>query len=161
MQTLRVTLLVPAGVLTFAGFHLPDVSARQRETIIALERGALDRWGKGDPNGYLEVYAPEITYFDPLQERRIDGIAAMRKMLAPITGKVRVDSYEMIAPKVQQHGDVAVLTYNLISHARKPTGDTMSVRWNSTAVYARSNGKWSSIHSHWSFTKPAGIAPPG
>lgn len=27
-------------------------------TIIALERAALDRWGKGDPSGYLEISAP-------------------------------------------------------------------------------------------------------
>lgn len=153
-------ILVPAAVLTFAGFHLSDVSTRQPETIIALERGALDRWGKGDPQGYLELYAPEITYFDPTQERRVDGAAAMRKRLAPFTGKIRIDRYEMVAPKVQQRGDVAVLTYNLISHARRPTGDTVTVRWNSTAVYARSQGKWSIIHSHWSFTKPVANAPP-
>ena len=161
MQTPRVMILVPAAVLTFAAFHLPDVNARQPETIIALERGALDRWGKGDPQGYLEIYAPEITYFDPMQERRIDGATAMQKMLAPIKGKVRVDRYEMIGPKVQQRGDVAVLTYNLVSHGRRLTGDTITVRWNSTAVYARSQGKWSIIHSHWSFIKPVPIAPPG
>jgi hypothetical protein len=76
--------------------------ARQRmnpEDVIAVERAALDRWGKGDPGGYLETYAPEITYFDPLQERRIDGLDAMKKMLAPITGKVRVSRYDMIGPK--------------------------------------------------------------
>jgi len=161
MNTLRTMTLVPAAILTFAGFHLPDSSTRQPETIIALERGALDRWGKGDPQGYLDIYAPDITYFDPMQERRVDGMAAMQKLLAPIKGKVRIDRYEMIAPKVQQRGDVAVLTYNLVSHGRKPTGDTITVRWNSTAVYARANGKWSIIHSHWSFVKPVTSAPPG
>ena len=161
MQTLRVIAIVPAAVLTFAGFHLANRNTRQPETIIALERGALDRWGKGDPQGYVELYAAEITYFDPMQERRVDGISAMQKLLAPIKGKVRVDRYEMLGPKVQQRGDVAVLTYNLVSHARRPTGDTITVRWNSTAVYARSNGKWSIIHSHWSFTKPVANAPPG
>src|SRR5258708_38108642 len=161
MQTPRVTTLVPAVILTFAGFQSSDVRTRQPGTIIALERGALDRWGKGDPQGYLEIYATEIPYFDPLQKRRVDGIAAMQTLLAPIAGKIRIDRYEMVAPRVQQHGDVAVLTYNLVSHARRPTGDTLTVRWNSTAVYARANGKWSIIHSHWSFTKPMANAPPG
>ena len=161
MQTLRVIAIVPAAVLTFAGFHLSDVGTHQSKTIIALERAALDRWGSGDPQGYLELYAPEVTYFDPVQERRVDGAASMQKLYGPIKGMVRVDSYEMMEPRVQQRGDVAVLTFNLVSHARRPTGDTITVRWNSTEVYARSRGKWSIIHSHWSFTKPVTNAPPG
>ena len=161
MQKLRVMAIVPAAVLIFAGFHVSDVGTRQSKSIIALERGALDRWGKGDPQGYLELYAPDITYFDPTQERRVDGAAAMQKLYGPIKGMVRVDSYEMVEPKVQQRGDVAVLTFNLVSHARRPNGDTITVRWNSTEVYGRSRGKWSIIHSHWSFTKPPTNAPPG
>src|SRR5436189_4106612 len=120
MQTLRVIAIVPAAVLTFAGFHLSDVGTRQSKTIIALERGALDRWGKGDPQGYLEIYAPELTYFDPLQEKRIDGLDAMKEMIAPYTGKIRVDRFDMIDPKVQHHGDIAVLTFNLLSHRTQP-----------------------------------------
>jgi ketosteroid isomerase-like protein len=128
----------------------------QPEAIVALERAALDRWGKGDPQGYLETYASEVTYFDPMRDKRVDGLAAMRELLLPITGKVKVDRYEMIAPKVQRHGDVAVLSYNLASHGRGPTGDSVTVHWNSTAVYGRLDGKWKIIHSHWSFTKPSG-----
>ena len=29
------------------------------DTIIRLERAALDRWGKGDPGGYLEIMATD------------------------------------------------------------------------------------------------------
>jgi len=125
------------------------------EAIVALERAALDRWGKGDPRGYLETYAPEVTYFDPMQEKRVDGLPAMRELLLPLAGKVKIEHYEMIGPKVQRHGDVAVLSYNLASHARGPTGDSVTVRWNSTAVYGQFDGNWKIIHSHWSFTKPA------
>ena len=45
--------------------------------VIALERRALDRWGAGDPWGYVELFDEHVTYFDPVQERRIDGRAAM------------------------------------------------------------------------------------
>jgi ketosteroid isomerase-like protein len=122
--------------------------------IIALERAALDRWGKGDPQGYLETYAPEITYFDPATERRLDGLPAMQALYHPLTGKIRIDRYEMIDAKVQHDGNVAVLSYNLVSHAKRPNGDSIVVRWNSTAVYRQISGKWKIIHSHWSFTKP-------
>jgi ketosteroid isomerase-like protein len=130
------------------------VGAWQADDIIALERGALDRWGQSDPGGYLELYARDVTYFDPTRERRVDGLAAMTQLLEPIRGKVKSDGYEMIAPKVHRAGTMAVLTYNLVSRGRGPDGKPMAVRWNSTAVYAQVEGRWKIVHSHWSFTKP-------
>lgn len=35
------------------------------EELIALERSALDRWITLDPQGYLNLFAPDATYFDP------------------------------------------------------------------------------------------------
>lgn len=122
--------------------------------IIAIEKGALDRWGKGDPQGYLETYAPEITYFDPALEKRADGIQVMKDYLAPITGKVKVDRYEMTNTKVQRLGDVAVLSYQLMSHAIMPNGSPLTIRWNSTKVYGLFDGNWKLFHDHWSFVKP-------
>jgi ketosteroid isomerase-like protein len=124
------------------------------EKIIAIEKAALDRWGKGDPQGYLETYAPDISYFDPAREKRADGIQAMKDYLAPITGKVKVSRYEMINTKVQRLGDVAVLSYELTSHAIMPDGSPVTVRWNSTKVYGLFGGNWKLFHDHWSFLKP-------
>ena len=130
------------------------------ETIIALERGALDRWGKGDPQGYIDIYAPDMTYFDPVQEKRIDGLDAMKTMLAPYTGKIRVDRFDMIDPKVQHHGEIAVLTFNLLSYRTQPDGTEAPIaRWNATAVYRAMQRTWKSIHVHWSYIKPELTAP--
>jgi hypothetical protein len=30
------------------------------EMIITMEYAALDRWGKDDPSGFLEICAPEV-----------------------------------------------------------------------------------------------------
>jgi uncharacterized protein (TIGR02246 family) len=123
--------------------------------VIAMERAALDRWGKGDPQGYLEIMADEVTYFDPVQEKRVDGRDAMQTMLAPITGKVKVARFEMIGPKVQQHGDAVLLTFNLISYVTQPDGLERAVaRWNSSELYARIDQQWRIVHSHWSYIKP-------
>lgn len=125
------------------------------QEIIALERGALDRWGAGDPHGYLELMAPEVTYFDPVQERRIDGHAAMTATLEPLMGKIRVDRYDMQQPKVQRHGDMALLTFNLVSYQRQGDGLEKAVaQWNSTEGYASIDGRWRLVHSHWSFVQP-------
>jgi len=124
------------------------------ETLIAKERAALDRWGNGDPGGYLSLYDPDITYFDPARETRADGLPAMHAYYAPIAGKINVERYEMLAPKLQARGDMAVLSYQLISHGRSATGDSYIVRWNSTKVYARSGNDWKLLHDHWSYIKP-------
>jgi ketosteroid isomerase-like protein len=130
-------------------------AAFEADAIIAMERAALDRWGKGDPQGYVEIMAADITYFDPVHEKRVDGLAAIKEMLAPITGKISVSRYDMIAPKVQHHGDVALLTFNLISYQRQADGSEKAVaRWNSTETYARVADDWRIIHSHWSFITP-------
>lgn len=148
-----IVVMLGAALVIAAGARSAD--AAQTDEVISLERAALDRWGKGDPKGFLETYAPEITYFDVGTERRLDGHAAMTDYYQPFTGKIKIPRYEMIGPKVQRHGDVAVLTYNLRSEAVQPDGKKVTVRWNSTSVYARMGREWKMIHSHWSLTAPA------
>jgi ketosteroid isomerase-like protein len=61
----------------------------------------------------------------------------------------------MIDPEVQQSGDMAVLTFNLIDYgAQVGEGPKTTARWNSTEVYQRINGSWRIVHSHWSYVKP-------
>lgn len=126
--------------------------------IIALEHSALDRWITGDPQGYLDIYAPEVTYFDPFQEKRVDGLPAMKTLFAPMQGTkspIQEPRYEMIAPQLQRHGETALLTFNLVNYGKLPNQpETMLARWNATEVYGLIDGKWKIIHSHWSFTKP-------
>jgi ketosteroid isomerase-like protein len=127
-----------------------DVAAE----VIALERAALDRWGQGDPSVYLALFADEITYFDPAQEQRVDGAAAMTALFAPITGKIRVDRYDMLRPVVQQHGDAALLSFNLVSYRTDGGRERAISSWNSTEAYRRTPQGWRIFHSHWSFIRP-------
>lgn len=71
------------------------------ETIIAMERAALERWGRGDPSGFLEISADDVVYFDPFQVRRLNGIAELRALYESIRGQVQVASFELIDPRVQ------------------------------------------------------------
>jgi len=126
--------------------------------IIGLERAALDRWINLDPQGYLDLYLPDVTYFDPTTERRVDGREAILARLAPMkNAKVPFTDrrYEMLDPKVQLVGDIALLTFNVVNFGKLPNQPEGVVsRWNCTEIYRRVDGKWRIIHSHWSFTKP-------
>src|SRR5690349_24994110 len=125
-----------------------DAVARE---IIALERAALDRWGKGDPSGYLEISALDVVYFDPFTERRVDGLAALTAYYAPIRGKIFMERYELLNPEVQVVGDAAVLTFNFVSH-----GSEGQMRWNCTEVYRRDAGAWKIIQTHRSEERRVG-----
>jgi ketosteroid isomerase-like protein len=128
-----------------------DVTAE----VIALERAALDRWGAGDPAGYVDLFAGDITYFDPLQERRLDGRAAMVALMESIAGKIRVDRYDLLHPVVQQSGDIALLSFNLVSYRTDACVERPISSWNATEAYRRTPEGWRIFHSHWSYIRPA------
>jgi ketosteroid isomerase-like protein len=124
------------------------------EQIIALERGALDRWGNGDPGGFLDLYGADITYFDPVTARRIDGHQAMEDYYRPFVGKIHITRYEMLNPQVVVEDNVALLTYNLVTYQHDAQGaESVGSRWNSTTVFQRRGDTWKTLHSHWSFTR--------
>jgi ketosteroid isomerase-like protein len=131
-----------------------DVRADIAADVIALERAALDRWGQGDPSAYEALFDPAITYFDPFQARRLDGIAAMQSLFAQIAGKIRVDRYDMQRPVVQRDGDVALLSFNLVSYRTDDGPERVISSWNSTEAYRRTPQGWRIFHSHWSFVQP-------
>lgn len=121
-----------------------DVAAE----IIAMEKAALNRWGNGDPSGFLEICAPDVVYFDPSLEKRIDGLDQLTQYYEAARGKVRTDRYELLNPCVQHHGDMAVLTFNYVSWT-----DDKASRWNCTEVYRRDDERWRIIQTHWSQTQ--------
>ena len=65
------------------------------DEIIRLECAARDRWGRGDPGGFLDLYAADISYFDPLTAARLDGRDALTDYYRPWIGIIHVARYEM------------------------------------------------------------------
>ena len=121
-------------------------------TLIAMERAALECWGNGDPSAFLELCAPEVVYFDPYLEMRIDGVEALTQYYKTFWGQVRFDRFELLNPCVQVEGGLAVLTFNYASYA----GEKQS-RWNCTEVYRQTGDGWNIIQTHWSYTRHPGI----
>ena len=121
----------------------------QDHPVISLEQAALARWCNGDPSGFLEISAPEVSYFDPFVAGRLDGIAKLTDYYAGIRGKIFAPRYEMIDPGVLEIGDVAILTFRFNSYGGS---EGREMRWNCTEVYRRKAGEWRIVQTHWSFT---------
>jgi ketosteroid isomerase-like protein len=117
------------------------------DTILARETHALERWCKGDPDGFLEICAPDVVYFDPFVERRIDGLPALAEFYEAIRGTISVERFELLDPLVQHTDALAVLTFRFVSYG----GDEDALRWNCTEAYRRDPVGWRIVQTHWSF----------
>lgn len=120
--------------------------------LMALESAAMERWRKGDPWGFTDISAPDVTYFDTGTPKRLDGLEALKAEYAKRLGKIHYDVMEFIDPKVQVHGDAAVLFYRFFSTHLNPDGSISSrTPWNCTEVFFKVEGKWKIVHTHWSY----------
>lgn len=122
--------------------------------IMRLETEAMGRWRKGDPYGFLEISAPEVTYFDTGTPGRLNGRAELKKEYDKRVGMVHYDVMDFIDPRILAFEDSAVLFYNFLSTALKPDGAVNSrTPWNCTEVFAKTANGWKIVHTHWSYTK--------
>jgi ketosteroid isomerase-like protein len=137
------------GALLYAGLSFAESPADVASQVLALERQAMNGWIKGDPDPALAIMAPDVTYFHAVTEKRLDGIEAVKALYEPYRGRPLFDSYEIIEPRVQVAGEVAVLTYDFVR-----TNGTVVTHWNATQVYQRRKEGWRVIHAHWSMVKP-------
>jgi ketosteroid isomerase-like protein len=143
MKTLACILCTMVAISTYS-----QENTAIAEKIINLEKAALDRWGKGDVYGFLEISANDVMYFDPMVKERIDGIKNLTAYYLPAQGKIYVERFEIINPRVVSVDNMAVLAYNFKSY----TGSSVN-QWNCTEVYRlEQDGNWKIIQTHWSFT---------
>jgi hypothetical protein len=120
------------------------------QELLALEDAALDRWGKGDPSGFLELSAEDVTYFDPFLPIRIDGLERLTRYYEGLRGKIAAVGHQIVHPSFHHLGEGVVLTYNLISQG----ADGSTSRWACTEVFRRQGEAWRIVQTHWSFAGP-------
>jgi ketosteroid isomerase-like protein len=124
------------------------------ETILNLEKGAMERWRNGDPLGFVEISSKDICYVDPGLTKPILGLEAYTEYMKQVAGKIFYQKSEFIDPRVAVFGDAALLTYNYRSSVLTPEGTISSqTPWNCTEVFTRLEGEWRIVHNHWSFIK--------
>ena len=121
------------------------------QAILDQERRALDQWASGNPLGYIDIDADDVTYFDDIgAHSRIDGLDRLRTYLAGLVGKIPPHRYDLVDPKVQIYGDVAILT---LRYQPSDAGGKPLTAWKATSVYRRSATDWRIVHAHWSMVK--------
>lgn len=118
-----------------------------QQQIIDLELSALERWNHGDPYGYLALSSKNVIYIDPFFAHQLVGIDALKDYYDSIKGKIHVERYEFISPRVQVIDNIAVLSFNLTSYCKD-----LVYKWHCTEIYQLIE-QWQIIHTHWSLIK--------
>jgi hypothetical protein len=122
--------------------------------LLKLEFAAMERWRKGDPWGFIELSAPEVTYFDTGTPQRINGREALRAEYQLREGKIHYEVMEFIDPWLFACDDLAVLFYRFFSTRLNGDGSVAShVPWNCSEVFTRREASWKIIHTHWSYIR--------
>ena len=147
-------ILILSILLIFTSCEMKQNTLTQeevKETILAKERQALDRWAAGDPLGFSDNFSDDATYFDDIAAHvRLDGREEIQDYLASLKGKIPPHSYEIVDPKVQFYREIAILT--LRYQGTTPDGE-LGPLWKATSVYRLINGEWLVVHAHWSLVK--------
>ena len=64
-------------------------------------------------------------------------------------GKLYADKYEVIDPRVQIGGDMALLTYQLFAES-----NIINIKYNCIELYQKEEDGWHVVHSTWSIYRP-------
>jgi len=130
----------------------PKVAAE----VMALARAqwAAEAQGKSVAEQTASV-ADDYTEFNADFPVRLEGKAMSNALYEAQTrsgGKSLVG--EMVNPKVQVYGDVAILSYNFVGVSLEKDGSTSNNTAKSTRVYAKVGGQWRLVHANFAPVLP-------
>ena len=98
----------------------------------------------------MKSIADDCTQFTADAATRIEGKALLTRISEAANkdaGTTLTD--EMLNPKVQVYGDVAIVSYNYYGQAQDKDGKVTSNKAKSTRVYAKQGGKWMLVHANF------------
>ena len=154
MKKVIIGLIMLTGIAILHSTTFAQANTNQQITdeIIGIVKA---QWAAeiADPGNVAEQFkniADDYTEFNGDYATRIDGKTLSMKLSEPL-GKdpSRSVASEMLNPKVQVYGDVAILTYNFAGVTKDKDGVMKPNRAKSTRVYAKQNGKWKLVHANF------------
>ena len=97
-----------------------------------------------------KILADDYTEFNSDYSTRLDGKEVIMKYYDALNlGSGKVIAAEMLNPKVQVYGDVAILSYNYSGMTQDRDGKTTPVKAISTRVYVKMDGKWKLVQANF------------
>jgi ketosteroid isomerase-like protein len=139
------------------------------ELLAVLDAHLKSIW-TGDLETYRATTAEDVTFFEwYISTQRIDGLDFhLRETAANFraaqdcrsAGQRYEIEHEVLQPKIQVYGDVAIITFTLLMRYTTAEG-VRHTEHNETRVFQRRPVGWQLVHCHKSPMWPAPHAPAG
>jgi ketosteroid isomerase-like protein len=149
MKTLKCVSLF---VLVFLALGLSSSLFAQtsvEEEVIALTYKLWKAENEKDMTFRNKHVSDDYTEFNGSYSTRIDGKSKNFSLSDANFSSGTSLADEMLNPKVQVYGDVAILTYNFAGVIKDNDGNTRNSKAKSTRVYAKVNGTWKLVHANF------------
>lgn len=122
------------------------------EVLQTLHRNLQAIWD-ADPQAYQLTCADDVSFFEwYVTTQRIDGLGFHLRELKGHAealgggGEARTE-HEVLQPRVQLYGDVAIVTYTLLVRTVRD-GAVTRTQQNETRVFHRRADGWKLVHCH-------------
>jgi len=153
MKFLKGTSLVIAISLILSlstGILAQVPSPSVEDEIIALTYKIWKAEMNKNMAGMNKYLSEDYTEFNPTYSTRIDG-KKLNVTLSEITSMNggTILAAEMLNPKIQVYGDVAILSYNYAGIGKDYEGKINNIKAKSTRVYVKMNGEWKLVHANF------------
>ncbi len=149
-RVLTVVLSMLIAVAVFPAESVADSHDDVAKKIMDLAYAQWEAFNKRDVAGAMKQVADEYTEFNPVAATRIDG-KALNTRMAEAGSQDSSENIlaEMLNPKVQVYGNVAILSYNYMGMTKDKEGKTTPNRAKSTRVYVNKDDKWMLVHANF------------
>jgi len=152
MCNLKALWLVAACLLAGAqGVDQPAGSGNgAADEVINITKASWAAEMKKNSAAAMKNIADDYTEFNGDYATRVEGKEISKRLMeADLTASSKLVVAEMLNPKVQVYGDVAILSYNFAGVTQDKDGKNEPSRAKSTRVYVKQGGDWMLVHANF------------
>ncbi len=148
----RLTNIVCVGIGAALSLMVAAQQSRSSAAneVIAITKAEWAAIAAKNPSAAVKNIADDCTMFIPVFPSRLEGKTQIFNMTeAEATGSDELIMSEMSNAKVQEYGDVAILSYNYMGFSKDTKGTVEPTRAKSTRVYVKDRGQWFLVHANF------------
>ena len=143
-------------LLACVGILGRDVAAQQNKAVedevIRITKAQWTADMQKNGSEAMSHIASDYTEFNSDYATRLDGKEISARLTeAGFKDSGRTIAAEMINPRVQVYGNVAILSYNYVGVAQDKDGDNTPARAKSTRVYVKQGNDWMLVHANFGY----------
>lgn len=117
-----------------------------RAAILEKIEYANDKWASGDPSGFVETAANDITWMDDLAAQfPVSSKDSLKAYLENFQGMIPPHEHKLSDMIFQYYDDIVIITYRYTGTFDGEPADP----WKVTSVYKFNDGDWFSVHENW------------